>query len=405
MKLTCPHSDDDPDFAIVAKNNISVTDTKTQNPYLQQRREESTVAAAADAKLFAYQSRRLKHNSYMTDLSIHKAEGVQARTHKTLLKALQPTTSSNTNTVSVVNAVAATQGLETSAAVRELSSLSAKRPLDVGLVLAIIQLQLQQNHAGAALSLLQSFFERLDKADNDAAKDVRFCPGLIALAVSLMRSQGRQTSAKAEFVKAAKHWTSRPARSSAAALREAGVELMRSSNPDDLKLAGSAFDRLLSENKGSHVAAAGLVASLAAFDPNKAREHVTQLPAVDGLIQDIDVAGLLQSGVVSAPSNVTAKKRPATDDNADKGTSKRRRRRLPKNYVEGKTPDPERWLPLRDRSSYRPKNKKGKKKAAESTQGGVVKEEETLGLVGGGGVKVEKANNGGSSKKKKKGKK
>lgn len=363
------------------------------------------MAGAANAKLFAYQSRRLEHNSYMTDLSIHKADGVQSRTHKTLLKALQPTTSSNTNAVAVVNAVAATQGLETSAAVRELNSLSAKRPLDVGLVLTIIQLQLQQNHVGAALSLLQSFFDRLDKADGDTAKDVRFSPGLIALAVSLMRSQGRQTSAKAEFVKAAKHWTSRPAGSSAAALREAGIELMRSSNPDDLKLAGSAFDRLLSEDKGSHVAPAGLVASLAAFDANKAREHVTQLPEVDGLIQDIDVPGLLQSGVVSAPSNVTAKKRPATDENADKTTSKRRRRRLPKNYVEGKAPDPERWLPLRDRSSYRPKNKKGKKKAAESTQGGMVKEEETLGLVGGGGVKVEKANNGGSSKKKKKGKK
>ena len=78
---------------------------------------------------------------------------------------------------------------------------------------------------------------------------------------------------------------------------------------------------------------------------------------------------------------------------------------MPKNFVDGQTPDPERWLPLRDRSSYKPKNKKGKKKVADSTQGGVTKDEETLGLVGGGGVKVEKAAAGGASKKKKKGKK
>ena len=68
--------------------------------------------------------------------------------------------------------------------------------------------------------------------------------------------------------------------------------------------------------------------------------------------------------------------------------------------------DPERWLPLRDRSSYRPKGKKGKKKAADLTQGGVVKEEpESLELAGGAGtVKVEKSVPG-KSKNKKKGKK
>jgi signal recognition particle subunit SRP72 len=67
--------------------------------------------------------------------------------------------------------------------------------------------------------------------------------------------------------------------------------------------------------------------------------------------------------------------------------------------------DPERWLPIKDRSSYRPKNKKGKKKAMEATQGGVVKDEE-LELAGGAGtVKVEKSNVGGGKAKKKKAKK
>ena len=70
--------------------------------------------------------------------------------------------------------------------------------------------------------------------------------------------------------------------------------------------------------------------------------------------------------------------------------------------------DPERWLPLRDRSSYRPKGKKGKKKATDNTQGGFVREEETLELAGGAGsVKVEKApaQSSSNNKKKKKGKK
>lgn len=49
--------------------------------------------------------------------------------------------------------------------------------------------------------------------------------------------------------------------------------------------------------------------------------------------------------------------------------------RMPKEYVEGKVLDPDRWLPLRDRASWRPKGRKGKAKAAGLTQGGPVEEE------------------------------
>lgn len=48
-----------------------------------------------------------------------------------------------------------------------------------------------------------------------------------------------------------------------------------------------------------------------------------------------------------------------------------RKSSLRKDYEQGKAPDPERWLPLRDRSTYRPKGRKGRAKAA-FTQGGVV---------------------------------
>jgi signal recognition particle subunit SRP72 len=78
---------------------------------------------------------------------------------------------------------------------------------------------------------------------------------------------------------------------------------------------------------------------------------------------------------------------------------------MPKDFEEGKKMDPERWLPLRDRSTYRPKGKKGKKKAMEMTQGGMVKEEESLELAGGAGsLPVQKASGGGGNKNKKKGK-
>ena len=87
-----------------------------------------------------------------------------------------------------------------------------------------------------------------------------------------------------------------------------------------------------------------------------------------------------------------------------------RKSRLPKDYDASKTPDPERWLPLKDRSTYRPKGRKGRQKAAEKTQGGGVSGEKggAEGKAGGGGEGVikaaEKKPGGGQAKGKKKGK-
>lgn len=371
-----------------------------------QRKAATWADRAKDAKLFNYQSELLTRNGLVVDLQAQKVRGVGDRTAKTLSGARHPTSVPWLNALSVLNAVAETHGASGKQLTRELQELSQKRPDDVGLVLTLIQTQVQQGNHGAALSTLDAFLSRIEKDDSPETKDTRFSPGLVALAVSLMRDQGRETSAKAELVKAAKYWQDRPAGYATSLLQEAGIELLRSSNPDDLQLAGSAFDKLFAGQKGSHIAAAGLVASLAPSDPAKVQRHVDELPAVEDLIQDVDVEQLVQGGVAMPAKRPGALKRAAPDDSEKKATKKRRKRKLPKNYEEGRTPDPERWLPLRDRSSYRPKGKKGKKKAQESTQGGMVKEEETLELVGGGGVKVERAPASGSSnKKKKKGKK
>ena len=50
------------------------------------------------------------------------------------------------------------------------------------------------------------------------------------------------------------------------------------------------------------------------------------------------------------------------------------KRRRWREHDPAKKADPERWLPIRDRSSYRPKGKKGKQRAAALTQGGPVSE-------------------------------
>lgn len=404
-------SDSDPDFVVVSENNRVAIQEKPANPYLLQRKASTWLDAGQNAKLFNYQSMALARNISVIDLQAQKLHGVKARTERLLGRAEHPSTKGDVNSLSVLNAAAATRGATGRQMVDILNGLSEKRPDDVGLALSLIQIQLQRGRQGAALSSLESFLHRLDHSEAAGAKDVRFIPGLIALAVTLMRSRGHM-SAKAELVKAAQHWKGRASSSAAPVLAAAGVELIKSSRQDDLSLAGAAFETLFDQDPGSGVASAGLVAAHAASDPAKIQQHIAKLPPVDTLIQGLDIESLIAGGVAAAPQPLQSRKRPApeytaaTTGGTGRATKRRRKRKLPKNCEEGKAPDPERWLPLRDRSSYRPKGKKGKKKAAESTQGGVVKEE-TLELVGGGGVKVERAHGGGSSSKnkKKKGKK
>ncbi|KAF4460631.1 signal recognition particle subunit SRP72 [Fusarium albosuccineum] len=391
--------------AKLAQNNLVALEPKAENPYLLQRRFASMTDKEKEAKLFKHQSNILRRNNLVVDLQVFKAPGVQRRTNALLADVEHPTTSADAGILSVLNAAASTQGTNGKQLLRSLQNLSQKRPRDVGLVLTIVQIQLNEGHTGSALSILESFLQRLDKAEAPDAQDVRFSPSLVALVVTLLRVQGRESSAKAELVKAATHWQSRHASSATSLLEEAGVELMKSSNAQDLQLAGASFQRLFDEQKGSDIAAAGLVASLAPSNPSRVEQHLQTLPSVDSLIEGIDVQALLSAGVATTSTKTSqGVKRAAPQESAERTRKRRRKIRLPKNYAEGTKPDPERWLPLRDRSSYRPKGKKGKKKAGEATQGGIVKEEETLELVGGGGVKVEKAPPT-SSKKKKKGKK
>ncbi|KAF5706351.1 signal recognition particle subunit SRP72 [Fusarium globosum] len=397
--------EEDPDLALIIGNNLVTLEPKDENPYLLERRFSTLTAEARNAKLFQHQSDILRRNRLTVDLQILKGAGVKRRTDALLAEAKHPLTAAETSILSVLNAAASAQGTSGKQLLNNLQGLTQKRPHDVGLVLTIVQIQLNEGKVGSALSILESFLQRLEKNETDDSQNARFSSGLVALTVTLLRTQGRESSAKAELVKAATYWQSRPASSAVSLLEEAGIELMKSSNAQDLQLAGTSFQKLIDERKGSDIAAAGLVASLAPSNPSRVEKHLQNLPPVDSLIEGIDVTALLSAGVATAASKTgfSTLKRSAPSGPSEKTSKRRRKIRLPKNYVEGTKPDPERWLPLRDRSSYRPKGKKGKKKAVDSTQGGIVKEEETLELVGGGGVKVEKAPP--PSKKKKKGKK
>ena len=356
----------------------------------------------------------MQRNRYTVDLQARKFLGVAYSTSTIISKFPSPTVSPHINSLSVLNAAAHGHGETNKASLKAILRLLDNRPNDVGLILTIIQLYVLMNNPGPAIALLESFFKRLEASTSPTDLDVRYAPGLVALTVSLYRLSGRKNPITNELSKAASHWRRKSKdHSSSSLLRAAGISLLESSKTGDFEKAGEIFSSLKEQNPNDRTAIAGYVASYATSDFSKVEKESQKLTAVSRLISGVDASALENAGIPSlSVAPVPIKKRPALGEKEKEGQSAKKRKirkgKMPKDYVEGKKMDPERWLPLRDRSSYKPKGKKGKKKAADLTQGGVVKEPgESLELAGGAGVvKVQQAGGGGGNKKKKgKGKK
>jgi signal recognition particle subunit SRP72 len=379
-----------------------------------QRIFESVPTLSQTEKHFEHQASILRRNRYTIDLQAQKFSGVAYSTSSTISKSPSPTISSYINSLSVLNATAHAKNETGKASLKEILPLLEERPKDVGLILVIIQIYILTNNPGPAITLLETFFNRLEESAVPADEDVRFAPGLVALLISLYRLSGRKTPIKTELGKAASYWRKK-SKASLSLLRAAGTSLLESSSPEDLSAAGEIFSSLRSQDPNDRTAIAGYVASYATTNLSKVSSDLDKLTPVSRLISSVDAAALEEAGIPTLPTpSVSTRKKRSLESEKEKekaGPAKKKKiskSRMPKDFEEGKKMDSERWLPLRDRSSYRPKGKKGKKKAMDMTQGGVVKEEESLELTGGAGtVKVEKAGGpGGAGKaKKKKGKK
>lgn len=398
----------DPSTRQIAQNNKLALSSSTSNPYLSHRLFHSTERLPKTDNLFRLQTERMQQNGLALDLLASKPNGVI----KTTSKILSNSTSSlspHFNNLSVLNAAAHAQGQLAKLGLKSILPLLEKRPKDIGLIMTIIQLYVLTNNHGSAITVLDSLIKRLSESQIPSDQDVLYAPGLVALQVSLYTSQGRKSQIKTTLAKAASHWRHK-SKSPTTLLQAAGLSLLDSSDPEHQSVARDIFSTLHTRDPNSKSATAGYVASHALTSPEKVSSEADTLTPVARLIAGVDVAALEEAGVPSLPSTsttATSRKR-ALDDKPKPAKKRVRKSRLPKDYDPSKTPDPERWLPLKDRSTYRPKGRKGRQKVAEKTQGGVGGEKGAEAKAGGGeGVikAAEKKPGGGQAKGKKKGKK
>ncbi|KAG9521214.1 signal recognition particle protein, partial [Aureobasidium melanogenum] len=381
------HAFHDSSTQFVAQTNTAATSTETTNPYLTHRTLYKTPSTILPDKPFTYQSAAIQRNNYTLDLLAHKYDGI---IRSTASLAQTPTLDSATVSLSAFGAAAHARNQAGKEALKSVLPVLERRPNDIGLLLVCMQLYIHASNPAAAISLLENFFARLSSSSEASAQDVRYAPGLIGVLVSLYASRGQQSHARSELAKAARYWRqhSNPPISSRALghlYKSAGVALLESSAPADQQFAAELFTFLHEKDSSDRYASAGLVAALARANPSAIdAEKLSALTPLDRLVSNIDVSALEAAGVAKSTPTIasTSTKRPAPSDStpATKPKPKKlKKSKTPKDLDPAKKLDPERWLPIKDRSSYRPKGKKAKARQAMFMQGGAVAEDSGAG--------------------------
>ncbi|KEQ94738.1 hypothetical protein AUEXF2481DRAFT_40685 [Aureobasidium subglaciale EXF-2481] len=378
------HAFHDSSTQFIAQTNTAASSTESSNPYLTHRTLYKTPSTILPDRPFTYQSAAIQRNNYTLDLLAHKYDGI---IRSTANLAATPTLDSATNSFSAFGAAAHTRNQAGKEALKTVLPVLERRPNDIGLLLVCMQLYIHSSNPAAAISLLENFFTRLSSSSEPSAQDVRYAPGLIGVLVSLYTSRGQTSHARSELAKAARYWRqhSNPPISTRALghlYKSAGASLLNSSVPADQQLAADLFTFMHEKDASDRYAAAGLVAALARANPSAiTEEKLSALTPLDRLISGIDVSALENAGVAkSTPTPTSTSTKRAAPDSAPKPkTKKLKKSKTPKDFDPTKKMDPERWLPIKDRSSYRPKGKKGKAKQAMFMQGGAVAEDSGAG--------------------------
>ncbi|GFZ00008.1 SRP72 RNA-binding domain-containing protein [Actinidia rufa] len=207
--------------------------------------------------------------------------------------------------------------------------------------------------------------------------DIQHLPASVATLVSLKERAGDIDGAVSAFDSAIKWWSNAMAEDNKLNLimQEAASFKLKHGRKEE---AAQLYEELVKSHRSTE-ALVGLIKTAAYTDIDKAEAYEKQLKPLPGL-KSIDVDGLEKtSGAKHVESGThVGITEPFEAKSKDKAKKKRKRKpRYPKGFDPanpGPPPDPERWLPKRERSSYRPKRKDKRAAQVRGSQGAVVKD-------------------------------
>ena len=211
--------------------------------------------------------------------------------------------------------------------------------------------------------------------------DIQHMPAAVATLVSLKERSGDIDGAATILDSAINWWSNAMSEDKMLGLimHEAASFKLKHGREED---AARLYEELV-KSHGSVEALVGLVTTAARVDIKKAEAYEKQLKPLPGL-KGLDTDALEKTSGAKHVENGVHVRNVEVDEEA-KGKAakaKKKRKRKPK-YPKGfdpanpgPPPDPERWLPKRERSSFRPKRKDKRAVQVRGSQGSVVREKQ-----------------------------
>ncbi|XP_019737195.1 signal recognition particle subunit SRP72 [Hippocampus comes] len=340
----------------VTANNI-ITINKDQNVFDSKKKVKLTNTEGVEYKLAKKQLRTIEFNKALLAMYTNQAD--QCRK---LSSGLQTQNPGHPRPV-LIQVAQLCREKQHSKAVELLQQFSDQHPESAsGIKLTMAQLYLAQGHVTKACDVLRSIEEFKHKA------------GMVSALVSMYSHEEDIDGAIDVFRQAIQHYQSEQPGSTAhlALVREAANFKLKYGRK---KEAISDLEQLWKQNPKDIHTLAQLISAYSLVDTDKAKSLSKHLPSADTMSFKVDVDELENSHgatyVRKKAAKVAGENLPKEEGQGDiKKKKKKKKGKLPKNCDPKATPDPERWLPMRERSYYRGK-KKGKKKEqiGKGTQG------------------------------------
>ncbi|CAL4953331.1 unnamed protein product [Urochloa decumbens] len=231
-----------------------------------------------------------------------------------------------------------------------------------GVLLALAQIAANANHFQLAADSLSKI------------PDIQHMPATVATLVALKERLGDSNAAASVLDSAIQWWKNSMTEDTKldVFIREAAAFKLSHGRDEEACLL---YEELV-KSHGSIEALAGLVSTAARTNLEKAEQYEKKLKPLPGL-KGVDVESLEKtSGARHVEGPQDMKVDVPEEVKKQKAKKRKRKPRYPKGFDPanpGPPPDPERWLPRRERSSYRPK-RKDKRAQVRGAQGAVTRE-------------------------------
>ncbi|NXU42654.1 SRP72 protein, partial [Drymodes brunneopygia] len=350
-------------LAVIANNIITIN--KDQNVFDSKKKVKLTNAEGVEHKLSKKQLQAIEFNKALLAMYTNQADqcrklsaSLQSQSPEHLLPVL-------------IQAAQLCREKQHAKAVGLLQDFADQHPANAAEIkLTMAQLKIAQGSVTKACMILRSIEELQHK------------PGMVSALVTMYSHEEDIDSAIEVFTQAIQWYQQYQVSQTRGANPKSPVHLSLIREAANFKLkhgrkkeAISDLEELWKQNPKDVHTLAQLISAYSLVDPEKAKVLSKHLPSSDTMSLKVDVDALENSHGATYVRKKAAK---LTGENQQKEQGqgevkkkkKKKKGKLPKNYDPKVTPDPERWLPMRERSYYRGR-KKGKKKdqVGKGTQG------------------------------------